>query len=206
MRALVSILVVLGYIGLFAFVLWFLAIRPHLPLKDKIPGLLQLLAAYTVIQGLLSASGVFTAFPSLHRELTSPDPLVFLRANLNMFVVIFSALSVALDLSTLSVHTWIALPVLLVLVLILLPYAVIHFFAIVPLVYFAYLITSAPVDAILNAPSDVEIAIGAESAHIKALVLSNEVAIRNFAVSIPSFVVALLLKIWPLVRRERPNR
>jgi hypothetical protein len=203
---LVSILVVLGYIGLLAFVLWFLAIRPRLPLKDKISVLLQLLAGYTFILGLLSASGVFTFFGSLQLELTSPDALLFLRANLLMFAGIFGAMTVALDPSTLSVHPWIAPPVLLVLTLLLFGYALIHFFVIVPLAYFAYLITSVPVDAILNAPSDVEIAIGTESVRIKALVLKNEAAIRNFAVGIPAFTVSFLLKIWPLVRRERSDR
>ncbi len=206
MRTLVSVLVVLGYITLLALVLWFLAIRPRLPLKDKVSGLLQLLAVYTFILGLLSASGVFTAFGSLQRELTSPDPLLFLRANLTMFVGIFSAMSVALDPSTWSVGTWIALPVLFVLTLVLFLYAVVHFFVIVPLAYFAYLITSVPVDAILNAPSDVEISVGAESVRIKALVLKSEAAIRNFAVGIPAFVVSLLLKVWPLVRHGRPDK
>jgi hypothetical protein len=203
---LASVLVVLGYIGLLAFVLWSLAIRPRLPLKDKISGLLQLLAVYTLILGLLSTSGVFTVFGTLQRELSSPDPLLFLRANLFMFAGIFGAMAVALDPSTQSVHVWIALPVLLVLGLLLFVYAVVHFFVIVPLAYFAYLITSVPVDAILNARSDVEIAIGTESVRIKALVLKNEAAIRNFAVGIPAFVVSLLLKIWPLVRRERPDK
>jgi hypothetical protein len=123
-----------------------------------------------------------------------------------MFAGIFGAMAVALDPSTQSVHVWIALPVLLVLGLLLFVYAVVHFFVIVPLAYFAYLITSVPVDAILNARSDVEIAIGTESVRIKALVLKNEAAIRNFAVGIPAFVVSLLLKIWPLVRRERPDK
>ena len=123
-----------------------------------------------------------------------------------MFAGMFSAMTVALDPSTLSVRTWIALPVLVVLMLVLFVYAIIHFLAVVPLAYFAYLITSVPVDAILNAPSDVEIAIGTETVGIKALVLKNEAAMRNFAVGIPAFMVSLLLKIWPLLRRERPSK
>lgn len=205
MRTLVSVLVVLGYIALVALVLWFLAIRPRLPLKDKVSGLLQLLAVYTFILGMLSASGVFADLRTLQKELTSPDPLVFLRANLIMFSGLFGAMSVALDPSTWSVITWITLPLLLVLELVLFLYAVVHFFAIVPLAYFAYLIASVPVDAILNAPSDVEISVGPESVRIKALVLKSEVALRNFAVGIPAFVVSLLLKASPLVRQKRLN-
>lgn len=204
MRILVSVLVVLGYIGFLAFVLWVLAIRPRLPLKDKISGLLHLLAVYTFILGLLSASGFFAAFGSLQRELTSPDPVQFLSANLAMFAIIFGAMSVALK-GAQSVFVWTS-PILFGLALLIFVYAVIHFLVIVPLAYFAYLITSVPVDAILNAPTDVEITIGAESVRIKALVLKNEGAIRNFAVGIPALMVSLLLKIWPLVRRKRPNK
>ena len=203
---LVSILVVLGYIGLVALVLWLLAVRPRLPLRDRISGLLQLLAVYTFIIGLLSASGAFKAFVTLQQELTSPDPLVFLRANLHVFMGIFSAMAVALDPATSSAATWIALPVIVVLELLVFVYAVVHFFVIVPLAYFAYLITSVPVDAILNAPSDVEITIGTEIVHIKGLVCENQAALRNFAVGIPAFVVSLLLKIWPLVRRVQPSK
>jgi hypothetical protein len=206
MRTAVSVLVVLGYIGLLGFVLWFFATRRRLPLRDKISGLLQLLAVYTFVMGLLSASGVFTIFGSLQRELTSSDPLVFLRANLMMFTGLFSAMAVAMDPNTLSGRAWIALPLSVALTILLFVYALIHFLVIVPIAYFAYVITSVPVDAILNAPSDVQISIGSESVRIKELVLKNETAIRNFSVGIPSFVLSLLLKMWPLVRGERSPR
>ena len=86
------------------------------------------------------------------------------------------------------------------------PYMIIHFLAIVPLAYFAYLITSVPIDAILNASTDIEITIGVETVRIKELVMQNEVAMRNFAVGIPAFVVSLVLKIWPLMHSKRPNK
>ena len=203
MRMLASILILIAYLGLFAFVLWFIAIRPRLPLKDKIGGLFQLLAAYTFIMGLLSASGVFAVFSGLQQNLTSSDPLLFLAGNFYMFTGLFSAMEIALDPNTM---TLIALPFLLVQMLLLMMYAIIHFFVIVPLAYFAYLITSIPVDAILNASIDVKIAVGEEKVRIKALVEQNEAAIRHFAVGVPAFAISLLLKIWPLLRRERPNK
>jgi hypothetical protein len=196
---------VFGYAGLLAFVLWFLAVRPRLPLRERISGLLQLLAVYTFIVGLLSASGAFASLASLQRELASPDPLVFLRANLVAFAGLFAALAVALDPGALSAQTFIAVPVVILLELLLFVYAVVHFFVIVPLAYFAYFLASVPVDAILNAPSDVEIQFGKDSVAIKTLVQKNEVALRNFAVGIPAFMVSLFLKLWPLVRRAQPS-
>ena len=128
--------------------------------------------------------------------------MLFLIGNLDIFVVLFSAMSVALNPNTISL---IALPVLLVLTLFLIMYALIHFLVIVPLAYFAYLITSVRVEAILNASSDVKIEIGPDTVRIKALILKKEVHIRNFAVGIPTYVVSLMLKIWPLVIRERQD-
>ena len=102
MRALVSLLAVLGLGGLAAFALWFLAIRPRLPLCDRIAGLLQLVAVYTLLLGLLASSGVFKAFGILQQGLTSPDPLLFLRANFWMFAGIFSALGLSFHPDTLA--------------------------------------------------------------------------------------------------------
>jgi len=91
MRVLASILTVLVYMGLVAFVLWLIAIRPRLPMRDKIAGLLQLVAVYTLLLGLLSSSGVFKEFDGLQRNLTSPDPLVFLQGNLAIFIFLLPA-------------------------------------------------------------------------------------------------------------------
>lgn len=209
MRTLVSLLAVLGMGGLAVFVLWFLAVRPRLPLRDRIAGLLQLVAVYTLLQGLLSSSGVFKVFAILQQGLTSPDPLVFLRANHWMFAGIFSALGLSFHPDTLATpfRFLLGVPVLVGLSLIVMVYAVVHFLVIVPIAYFAYLVTSVPVDAILNATSDVEITIGEAAVRIQALVAQNESAIRNFAVALPAFAVSLVLKMWPLLRRgERPAR
>ena len=92
-------------------------------------------------------------------------------------------------------------PVLLAQALGLFAYAIIHFLAIAPIAYFAYLVTSVPVDAILNSGSDIEIGSGVETVCIKALVVQSETAIRNWAVALPAFAVSLFLKIWPLLKR-----
>ena len=92
-------------------------------------------------------------------------------------------------------------PVLLAQALGLFAYAIIHFLAIAPIAYFAYLVTSVPVDAILNSGSDIEIGSGVEAVCIKALVVQNETAIRHWAVALPAFAVSLFLKIWPLLKR-----
>ncbi|MBZ5535762.1 MAG: hypothetical protein LAO31_07395 [Acidobacteriia bacterium] len=203
MRALVSILTVVLYMGLVAFVLWLIAIRPRLPVRDKIAGLLKLVAVYTLLFGLLSSSGVFKEFDGLQRELTSPDPLIFLRGNLSMFIILFGSMSVALDPNSKSseLRQLLGTPVLIAESLGLFAYAIIHFLAIAPIAYFAYLVTSVPIDAILNSGSDIEIRHGVEAIRIKALVVQNETAIRNFAVALPAFAVSLLLNIWPLLRR-----
>jgi hypothetical protein len=59
-----------------------------------------------------------------------------------------------------STQSFISLLVMAVLFVILFVYAAIHFLVIVPLVYFAYLITSVLMDAVLNAHSVVQITIG----------------------------------------------
>jgi hypothetical protein len=205
-RTLISTLVVLGFGGLAGFVLWWLAIRPRLPLRDRIAGLLQLVAVYTLLQGLLSSSGVFKVFGILQQGLTSPDPLIFLRANFWMFAGVFFALGLSLHPDTVAtpLRMLLGVPVLVGLSLIVMAYALVHFLAIVPIAYFAYVVTSVPVDAILNATSDVEITIGGAAVRIQGLVAQNEAAIRNFVVALPAFTVSLVLKMWPMVRRGAP--
>jgi len=206
MRLIFSVVVVLVYVALVGFILWFMGTRKWSPIRDRVSGLLQLLAVYTFVLALLSASGVFDALGSLRSDLVSSDPLLFLRANFWMLAGLFSAMSVALDPGTSSAFTWLTLPVLVVLLLLLFVYAVVHILVVVPIAYFAYLITSIPVDAILNAPSDVLIEIGTESVRIKALVMKNEATIRNVAVGIPALLFSLFLKVWPLVRRDRSQQ
>lgn len=203
MRALASILTVVVYMGLVAFVLWLIAIRPRLPMREKIAGLLQLVAVYTLLFGLLASSGVFKEFDGLQRELTSADPLVFLRGNVAIFIFLFGGMSVALDPNSTSsdLRQLLGFPMLITQAIGLLAYAIIHFLAIVPMAYFAYLVTSVPVDAILNSASDIEIGVGGQAIRVKDLVAQNETAIRNFAVTLPAFAVSLFLKIWPLLRR-----
>jgi hypothetical protein len=57
-----------------SFVRWFFAIRGRLPTKDKVSRLLQRVAVYALMLGMLSNSGVFKAFDGVRGELTSPVP------------------------------------------------------------------------------------------------------------------------------------
>jgi hypothetical protein len=204
-KTLAYIVIVFVFAGLVLLVLWILAIRPRQDVKVKVAGLLQLVAAYTLILGLLSGAGVFEAFDELQRELTSPDPLVFLAANFHAFSIIFGAMAVALDPNTASStpRFFLGLPVLLFQALLLLAYAFVHFIAIVPIAYFGYLVTSVPIDAIMNSGSDIGFTRGADMIRIKQLVSQNETAIRNFAVALPAFVTSFVLKIGPLFLRRR---
>src|SRR5262245_61962681 len=169
MRLLVSGFVVLLYLGLLISVAWFIARRPGVRLTDKVSGLLQLLALYTFMLSLLSASGVFAGVGTLQRELASSDPLRFVRANAAMFAGLSGAMAVALHPGALSGYSVFTVPVLIVLELLLFMYAVVHFCVIAPMAYFAYVLTSVPVDAILRAPSDITFTFGKESVSIQAL-------------------------------------
>jgi hypothetical protein len=115
-------------------------------------------------------------------------------------------LAVALRPETLAwdLRMWLGAPVLLGLALVGFVYSFVHFLAVAPIAYFAYVVTSVPVDAILNAAADTEIRFGDNAVRIKGLVTQNEAAIRNFAVALPAFAVSLVLKMWPLLRRGAP--
>jgi hypothetical protein len=167
-------------------------------MSDKLAGLFQLIAIYTALLGLLSGFGLFDAFHEIELEVTSSDPLRFVRGNAFIFMFLFGALAVALDPNNVQL---IQIPAVLASALAVFGYAIIHVVVIAPLAYFAYLATSAPIDAILNAGSDVEMTIGEKTIHIKALVAQYEFAIRNFAVAVPAFTVSFFLKLWPLLRR-----
>jgi hypothetical protein len=205
MKTLAYVATVFVLAGLVLLALWILAIRPGQAVKDKVAALLQLVAGYTLIFGLLSSAGVLKAFDEIQRGLTSPDPLVFLGANFHAFTFIFSAMGVALDPNTASSipRFLLGIPVLFFEALLLFAYAVVHFVAVVPIAYFGYLVTSIPVDAILNSRSDVMITLGGEAICIKQLVIQNETAIRNFAVALPAFTTSLVFKIGPLLLRRR---
>ncbi len=204
-RAVASGLSVAVMAALVTLVLWLIIIRPKLPVSDKLAGLLQLLAVYTALLGLLSGSGFFNAFHEMERDVTSSDPLEFLRGNFLIFTFLFGAVAAASDPRTVQLTQ---LPMVLASGLALFGYAIIHFVVIAPVAYFAYLVTSAPIDAILNSGSNVIISITSNGEepikfiNIKALVVQNESAIRNFAVALPAFTVSFFLKLWPLLRRS----
>jgi hypothetical protein len=202
MRTLAYVLTILVYVGLTALVLWLFAIRPRQPLKDRIANLLQLVAAYTFMLGLMSSSGVFKAFDWLQRDLTSQDPLRFLASNSEAFSIVYAAAAVAFDPTTSASmpRFFLGLPVLLAGVVILLAYTIVHFLVIVPIAYFGYLVTSVPIDAILKSGSDIEIKSGGGVIRIRELVQQNEPAIRNFAVAVPALLTSFVLKFGSLLR------
>lgn len=205
MRTLAYVLTVLFYLAAIAYVVWLLRIRLRHQVKDLLSGALQLVALYTLILGFLSTAGVFGPFDWLQRGLTSQDPLRFLAANFHAFALLFGGLGVALNPHTASSPAvfLLGLPVLLAGALLLFAYAIIHFLVVVPIAYFGYLLTSVPVDAILNSAGDVQFAAGGRAIQIKELVRQNEVAIRNFMVALPAFMTSLILKVAPLLRRRR---
>jgi hypothetical protein len=190
------------YLTLAGFTLWFVATRLSGRLTDKVAALLALIGVYTLIVGLLSALGIFKQFAWVLADLTSPNPLRFARGNFMAFAIMFGAMSVALDPATASsgLVFLLRMPPLLALGLLFFAYALVHFLVVVPVTYFAYLLTSQPIDAVLAASSDFGISADGQAIRIKALVEENAPAIRNFAVALPAFALSVILKILPLIR------
>jgi Na+/pantothenate symporter len=73
-RIMAYTLTVAVYVALAGFTLWLVVTRLSGKLTDKVAGLLQLIGAYSLVLGLLSALGVFKEFTWLQADLTSPDP------------------------------------------------------------------------------------------------------------------------------------
>jgi hypothetical protein len=108
-----------------------------------------------------------------------------------------------------SLTGWFALlelPVLLAMSLLLIVYTIIHCLVVVPIAYFGYLVTSIPINAILNSSVDVQFLKGERTISVTALLQQNEVAIRNFAAGLPAFAISAVLKIAPLIVYPEPGR
>jgi hypothetical protein len=201
-RILAYALTVAVYVALAGVNLWLIANRLSGRLTDKVAGLLLLIGAYALVLGLLSALGIFKEFAWLQADLTSPDPGRFLMGNLLAVAIMFKAMFIALDPATASsgLVFLLRIPLLLALALVLFAYALVHLLVVVPVTYFAYLVTSQPIDAVLAAPSEVEFRAGRRAIRIKALVEENAPALRNFAVALPAFALSVILKILPLLQ------
>jgi hypothetical protein len=201
-KTLLYLTVVITYVLLLTFIVWLVGIRPRRPLRDRIAGLLQIVAAYAFTLGVLKAGGILEAFPDLSRGLTSNDLAVFLGSNFHAFGILFTALWVALSPTTTSSAAafLLRLPVLIGLSVILVAYGVLHFLVVVPVAYVGYLITSVPIDAILHSARDATIENGKYLLEIKRTVVTHEVELRNFAVAVPAFVLGVVLKMLPLLK------
>lgn len=190
--------------------IWFFLVRSRGKISDRLAVFLQIVAGYTMLLGLFSTAGVLDSLVGLERDLTSSNPLKFLRGNLVAFAALFSAVAVGLDPSTgaSAARFLTTVPVLLGLLVLLAVYAVFHFLVVVPIAYLGYVITGIPIDAILRAqPSaDVTVTFGVSELRIKTLVEQNELPLRNFAVALPAFVLSLVLKMGPFLRSMRKHR
>ena len=102
-----------------------------------------------------------------------------------------------------SIGYIVKMPFLIFLSIILIAYTFIHLLVIVPITYFGYLITSIPIDAVLNSTQDVIVKANNDVIiNIKDLIKDNEVTIRNFAVGLPAFAISVIFKLVPLLRKR----
>jgi hypothetical protein len=76
------VLIVAAWLGLVAFDLWLLLIRPDAPWATRIGYVLGLLGVYTFAFGLLAETELLKKLPYMGDELTSPNPILFLAANM----------------------------------------------------------------------------------------------------------------------------
>lgn len=201
MKIFIYIMVIVSYVGLASLSAWLFIIRPQKPVKERIDGLLKLIAVYTFLMGLCVKAGLFGSYEWLARDLTASDPVVFLAGNFYLFSIFGHTAGMALSPSA-SIGYIIKMPFLIFLSIILIAYTFIHLLVIVPITYFGYFITSIPIDAIPNSTQDVIVKANDVTINIKDLIKDNEVTIRNFAVGLPAFVISVMFKLVPLLRKR----
>lgn len=200
MKIFIYTIVIAGYVGLAILSAWLFGIRSQKPVKDVIDGLLKLIAVYTFLMGVSVNAGLFGSYESLARDLTSSDPLVFLAGNFYLLSIFYLAAGAAL--SGVGIVYIVKIPFLIVLFIILIAYTFFHLLVIVPITYFGYLITSIPIDAVLNSTQDIYVKTNDVTINIKHLIKDNEVILRNFALGFPAFAISVIFKLVPLLRKR----
>jgi hypothetical protein len=197
----------LGLLLVATFDVWLLLIRPDLPFDAKARFFFGLLGVYTFTFGVLSASGLFEKMPSVGRDLTSPNPAIFLAGNLTAFALLQSAFAVALrsertpeslDRRGAVVRFFAETLFLFLGVVLLIAFIIIYYVLIAPLAWLAYVIASAPLDSIMGSAADMSLSISGSSVGeeqtvtVKGLVGDHLTTLRNVLVAVPSLVLSLI--------------
>jgi hypothetical protein len=197
-----------GWTALAGFDVWLLLIRPDASWDAKIAFVLGMLGVYTFAFGVLAASGVLKRLPDLGRNLTSPNPTIFLAGNFTVMSMLLGALSVALRSKRTreslerrggSVLYLAETPLLLLGVVVIAAFVVVYLVLVAPLAWIASTISSAALDSILGSASDLELIETraqtgeVRTVRIKELVEEHLVTFRNLLIAVPSLVSSLIL-------------
>jgi hypothetical protein len=200
------VLIIAAWLALVAFDLWLLLIRPDAPWATRIGYVLGLLGVYTFAFGLLAETELLKKLPYMGDELTSPNPILFLAANMTALSLLSMAGAIAIDplrtASSLDRRGGIALSfveglLMLVGFVLIVASTIVYIVVIAPLAWLAYTVASAPLDSIISSGRDMEFVVqrdGEEVAiRMKALVADHLVTLRNLLVAVPSLVSSLIL-------------
>lgn len=198
-----------GWSALAAFDAWLLLIRPDAGWDAKIAFVLGIIGVYTFAFGVLSASGVLDQMPDLGRDLTSPNPTIFLAGNLTALALLQAAFAVgarsartreSLERRGGTILYLLETPIIIVGFFIIAAFVIVYLVVIAPLAWIAYVVASAPLDSILGSASDMVLSTtypdsGEEvTITVKTLVSEHLVTFRNLLVAIPSLVTSLILR------------
>jgi hypothetical protein len=191
-----------GWALLAAFDLWLILVVPDAAWDKKVSFVLALIGIYTFAFGVIEGSGILAWWPRLGRDLTGPHPVLLLGAIVTLLGMLFSAAALAIDSKKTSESfdrrgglylSFLQMPVIFLVMIILIPFALVYILFVVPLAWIAYAIVSAPLDSLLTSARDQEWTVEDRSITIKQLVDEHLVTLRNALVAVPALVSSVVL-------------
>jgi len=196
-----------------AFDLWLILIRPDAAWQTRVAFLLGVVGIYSFAFGVVAGSGLLDWSPRLGRDLTGPHPTLLLAGIFTVLGVVFSAAALAIgpkktaesfDRRGGMILPILQTPVIFLIMIVLIPFALVYVFLVAPLAWIAYAIVGAPLDSILMSGPDTEITMSdsqtdLQTITIKKLVDDHLVTLRNALVAVPALVSSFVLTAHKLI-------
>lgn len=165
--------------------------------KDGLTAVLAIVGVYGLSIGFIARSKTLKRLRPWLEELTSPNIVEHLTANLALIGMAASLVSVALSpQKTLKTLGYLGQFLYLILVPLMFAYLLFHIFVVTVFSYLPVVWVSAIVIPIVNSSRDIELSLGTRGNKItislKSIVEDDPIAIKGFLIGVPALLISLI--------------
>jgi hypothetical protein len=170
---------------------------------NRIGFILQIIGFYGIGMGFVQKSNLLKNFAGVAEDMTSPDPIRFLRGNFRFLSILSSIVAQGLDVKRSEKSSMTLGGFGQILILCIFPFLFVYFFMhlllICPFAYIGYLISSAFVESITGAAGDFELTSSSlteqkQKVSVKKIIAADPAAAKSFLIGIPAQLLSFLLK------------